>query len=912
MTSVRLLLVTGYAGCGKTVLSSYLRTILSSNALPTSLICRFYCDAKARELSSAVVLMRSMIYQTVRHSHQALRATVKAAKLDQWLWSSFERLWTLFESITTSNGIDNIIVIIDAIDELEDRTQKQISARILHLLQFETTSTVKFVITSQPHAFAVRELRHHSTHLALETKQDVIGEDVNLYIQDRLTKLQAQKGWSDGMRQRLTEVLQSKADRSFLWVSFTLSFLERRDILDKADLEDALSHIPPDLTKFYNRFLTSIVSRDAPGPALRLLNMVLSSTRPLHINEVAILLSINRSHQSITEVQRDSAIRGIQSIQQALGPLIKSHKSKIQLVHTTLKDHFAEFGLEFGVAEIKGHELLAERCILYLLLQHYRQNSVESISTSTPVTPSPTVFSPRKDSELVEDTTLDNPESIFGTIFEEPQTLGDSGIRYSGSGNELYDYAIRFWATHLQQAYASEGSSLYALSIELYNRVSQVRWSDYLRIAAGDSLEYPTKPETLTIACFYGHDTLLRHFLKHSNISDTQLGQAFYWASSKGHTDCVKILHSWIEPNFPVSLFNLSGRSPLAAAAENGHIETLDFLLKTHAFDINQRDDNGNTAFSLAAARAQDRVTSTLLALQNSEDLMVNLPDVNGRSALFWACCANSASVVTKLLEDERTDPNLLDRHRCDALSWTCQDGLANLIKLFVDNQRVVLSNQDDRGNTPLIYAVKSRNLRAVTTLFRRSRSSRFSGAAADLNIAARDKDGRNAISWAASIGEPRILEALLRHGSGETNVRDNNGWPPLAWTMDPPGFPQNTIQLLPYCGDRINDKDNHGSSLLSTAIRWRQFEIARILVERTDIEINSKGSSGRTALSLAASSGSLETVKLMINVRSADPSIADNSGLLPLHRAQSEGYNDIAHYLESVAVVSDGRENEN
>jgi hypothetical protein len=77
-----------------------------------------------------------MIYQTVQHSHQALRATVKAAKHDQWLWGSFERLRALFESITTSNSIDKIIIIIDAIDELEDRTQKQISARILHLLQF--------------------------------------------------------------------------------------------------------------------------------------------------------------------------------------------------------------------------------------------------------------------------------------------------------------------------------------------------------------------------------------------------------------------------------------------------------------------------------------------------------------------------------------------------------------------------------------------------------------------------------------------------------------------------------------------------------------------------------------------------------------------------------------------------------
>ena len=53
-SSIGLLLVTGYAGCGKTVLSSYLRNMLPSDILPTSSVCRFYCDAKVRELCNAV------------------------------------------------------------------------------------------------------------------------------------------------------------------------------------------------------------------------------------------------------------------------------------------------------------------------------------------------------------------------------------------------------------------------------------------------------------------------------------------------------------------------------------------------------------------------------------------------------------------------------------------------------------------------------------------------------------------------------------------------------------------------------------------------------------------------------------------------------------------------------------------
>jgi ankyrin repeat protein len=849
-----------------------------------------------------------MIYQTVQHSHHALRATVKAAKHDQWLWGSFERLWTLFETIATSNGTTGIIIIIDAIDELEVKTQKQISSRILHFLQFEANSAVKFVITSQPHAFAVTELQSHSTRLALESKQDVIGEDVNLYIVDRLKRLQVQKGWSNGMRERLTQVLQSKADRSFLWVSFTLAFLENRDILDKADLDDAMTQIPPDLTKFYHRFLTSINSRDAPGPALRLLNVVLSSSRPLHVNELAILLSINSSHQSITEVQRDYAIRGIQSIQQALGPLIKLHNSKIQLVHTSSKDHLAEYGSTYGVDETKGHELLAEKCILYLLLQHFRQSSIETVSSSTPST-SPTISLPGRNIELVDDVGSGVPESIFGTIFEEPGALPQPATSLNRPGDELYDYATRFWATHFEQCHPSEGSLLHGLGVDFYTRFSQARWAEHLRLAAGETPDYPTMPDALTIACFYGHDTLLRHFLSGPNVTDVQIGKALYWASSRGYCKCVKMLHSCMKPDFEKSLCNHSGRSPLATAAENGHVDCLDFLLQTHIFDLNQQDTGGYTALSLAAARAQDQIISMLLGLERSYELDVNLADANGRSALFWACSANTTSGVSKLLHDERTNPNLLDRHSRDATSWACQDGLANVVKLFVDNPSVTLSNQDAAGNTPLIYAVKSKDLRTVTALFRRSRRSRLWNASAELNIAAKDAEGRNALSWAASTGDSKILAHLLKYGSSEANVRDINGWPPLAWTMDPPGFPQNAIMLLPHCGNRIHDRDEFGSSLLSTAIRWRQFEIAQVLIEQTDIDVNSKNSAGRTALSFAASSGSWETAKLLLNTRHADPAIADDAGMLPSHWAQVEGHNEIADHLEKVTNAITGAE---
>ena len=899
-SSLQLLLITGHAGCGKTVLSSYLRTRLSSDFLPKSLIYRFYYDGKVRELCSAVGLMRSVVHQVALGSQEVLRMVVKAAKHDRWLWESFERLWALFENITAVNENEKIIVIIDAIDEFEENLQRQIASRVLHFMRSEAASSIKFLITSQPHAFAVTQLRHYSLRLALESMQDTVGQDVNVFIQGRLKRLVSQKGWSDRMLRRLTKVLESKADRSFLWVSFTLAFLEQRDILNMTDLEEALSRVPPDLTKFYSRFLRSIESRESPGPALRLLNMVLSSIRPLHVNELALLLSIDRSHKSIVDIQRDYVIGGVQSIQRVLGPLIKTHNSKIQLVHSTLKDHLANSENGPGLGEQKGHELLAERCIRYLLLQDSRHNSMETLSSPTGLV-SPHVSSTAAAEQYGDEGSSDIQGTMFGTIFNEPELFDAHSTRSLGPGYELYDYAIRFWASHFGQCQASDTSPLYYLAFDLYNGVNQVRWDDYLHTATNESDEYPARPDPLTLSCYYGHHTITKRLLVTRDAPDFQIGRAIYWSSSKGHISCLQLLHSRIPPSFDTSLCYMSGRSPLAAAAANGHVDSVGFLVNNGPFTLNEQDSKGLTILSVAASRAQAHVVSAVLSMEPAEDLELNLLDNNGRSALVWACSSNSESIVDKLLQDERTNPNLLDCHRRNALSWACEDGLANIVKLFVDRKSVILGSQDEWGNTPLIYAVKSKNWMTVKNLFRRSRYMTTVGDGVELNIAAKDRNGRNAVSWAASTQDPRMLDFLLNCGPSEANATDNDDWPPLAWTMDTPGFPQNARRLIPHCRGYLNKQDYSGSSLLSTAIRWGQFEIAQILITNTDVEVNSKDESGRTALSFAASSGSLDTVKLLVDLREVDASITDNTGNLPLHWARREGHSQVADYLERV-----------
>ena len=75
--------------------------------------------------------------------------------------------------------------------------------------------------------------------------------------------------------------------------------------------------------------------------------------------------------------------------------------------------------------------------------------------------------------------------------------------------------------------------------------------------------------------------------------------------------------------------------------------------------------------------------------------------------------------------------------------------------------------------------------------------------------------------------------------------------------------------------------------SLVSIAIRWAQWDIAQMLLEQTDIDVDTQNHSGRIALSLAAASASLAVMKHLVGRRNAKISLPDNTGRLAIDWAR-------------------------
>jgi hypothetical protein len=72
---------------------------------------------------------------------------------------------------------------------------------------------------------------------------------------------------------------------------------------------------------------------------------------------------------------------------------------------------------------------------------------------------------------------------------------------------------------------------------------------------------------------------------------------ALFWASFKGYKDSVKLLLA--QPGIKVDVVNIDGDSALMTAAEHGHAEIVELLLKAGA-NVNIIDKRAETATSLA------------------------------------------------------------------------------------------------------------------------------------------------------------------------------------------------------------------------------------------------------------------------------------------------------------------------
>jgi len=252
------------------------------------------------------------------------------------------------------------------------------------------------------------------------------------------------------------------------------------------------------------------------------------------------------------------------------------------------------------------------------------------------------------------------------------------------------------------------------------------------------------------------------------------------------------------------------------------------------------------------AVKTGDKAAVQMLLQQRVD---VNVPEVDGTTALHWAVRNDDADLVDRLIR-AGAKAQATNRYGITPLFLACMNGnpaiIEKLLKAGADVNAV--SNE---GETALMTAARTGNVDAVKVLLARG---------ADVN-AKESWHGETALMWAVSEKHPAVTRELIAKGA-DVNARSTAN----QWERQNTAEPRE--KWLPL-----------GSlTPLEFAARDGCIECIPVLLE-AGAAINAADQDGITPLLSAIINGHYDSAVLLLE-KGADPNIADRTGRTPLYSA--------------------------
>ena len=894
---IRLLWVTGYAGTGKTVLSSFVSQILRERQ-PKALVCRFFCDAKIEKFSDPCAMLRSLIYQLADQKRKLWHTIKRASDAGGFsVFDQFDSLWNLFVRLTSCEKKRTVATIIDSLDELQQEAHIRIFERITRLLSSAGGERMKFFITSRP--VSERSTQHQLNplkvvRLALSDNKEDINYDIRCVIHFRLEELVNRGICARAILDTLEEKLVKKADQTFLWIKVVLPLLEKRRLLLPDSIDGILNLIPGELESLYRHLLMSIPEEDQ-DMAAAVLRLLVVCDRPLTGDEIGIFITIKSHHKSATLLQSELLI-GQDSVQTLLGSLVRIHASQLELVHVSLKDYLISLSktaqdalvARFAVDLVRDRWAILENCWMYLSLEEF-QDDVRATLRSADASQS------TWREESLREETFSQPPSVYSfDLFNEPMFAEDTFVDESawlavGNRYRAFDFVALHWASmfRLGEEFATEEHINKAISLCEKDAPVFRNWFQYYWLKEMPFEPLPSNIDILIVTSFLGHRRSLKRLLSSpTDFGSRTISSALFWAARQAHDACFGALlkSSKYDPQDSGN----GDQIPLLAASQFGRLDCVRLLLEHNRVDINAQDSIGRSALFLATAGNHLEVVKRLLA---HEDINVNLPTRTLNTPLHVAIDVAAVAILTTLLADQRTDATKLDKQGRSILSWAAEIGYIDCVSIILDVAPTLVELKDHKGRTPLSYAAQHGHFSTVNTLIKKGHADPL----------AKDISGRNIQSWAASQPNILVLRYLLDNFPSSVDIPDNDGWAPVAWTFDAPGYTENFRLFLHNRHVNANRKDCvFGRSLLSWVASSGYLEMAAELINFPDVDLESRDLNGRTPLSEAAASGSVKIVQMLLATGKVDVNSRDNHAQTPLMWAAKEGHAHVVKLLLS------------
>ncbi|KAL3839584.1 hypothetical protein ACJIZ3_024175 [Penstemon smallii] len=229
------------------------------------------------------------------------------------------------------------------------------------------------------------------------------------------------------------------------------------------------------------------------------------------------------------------------------------------------------------------------------------------------------------------------------------------------------------------------------------------------------------------------------------------------------------------ELNVLLSKQNQSGETPLYVAAESGHVDIVEEMIKY--YDVSSaaiKARNGFDAFHIASKLGELEV---LKALLEAIPQLLATVDQSNTTALHTAAAQGHLEVVIFLLERNSSLATITRNNGKTALHSSARNGHFEVVKALLSKEQGIATWKDKKGQTALHMAVKGNSTKVVDELLassspllnivdgKENTALHIATRKGQINKEAVNKSGETAIDTAEKTGHSEIVTILQEHG---------------------------------------------------------------------------------------------------------------------------------------------------
>lgn len=868
-----LLWVSADPGCGKSVLSRSLvdEQLLSLDNKRSS-VCYFFFkdDDEARKSGSnalCAILHQLFVQKPVLLKHAMLDYENNGGQLR----TMFSTLWEILEKSASDYEAGEIICVLDALDECNESARKDLVKKLCRLYsgRNETNMKLKFLATSRPYEFIERSfysLGENMLNISLrgEDESEKISKEIDMVIDVRVPHICKNRRYplQPEVQNALIDRLKNTRNRTYLWLHLIFDVIETSLDSSKIRLERLVQKIPATVDEAYEKLLMRNTDPELAAQARRLLHIIVAAMRPLALHEMNIAMAIDE------KLKDEEPFRSYEELELE-----------------------SDMPFQIKIRNICGLFVSIHDSKVYLIHQTAREFLISK-------THSPSFFSHENPTRKIWKQSLNHVESNHVLVKICLSYLLLSNLDSSEHTADIISfltYAAEHWSTHFQKAKIETGNDILKSTLRICDTRSNAfqRW--FPAYWKGKKFLHNSTPAAniLMIASHLGLEAVVRLLLGMDDIElnckDSSGRTPLAWAVSEGHIEVVKQLLE--KDGVDLNSKDDRGLTPFSWAVEMNHIEIVKMLLEKVEIDINVKNNDGRTPFATALDRIQLEIVKLMLEKDN---LDLNSKNGNsGRTPLILALEIEDRTemikIVKLLLEKKEIDVNLRDHSGKTPLYRSAATNLEDIekIKLLLNRTDVdIRSYCRVTGLTALAAAVLQGNLKVANLILEKTDFDTMS-----------PFDSGQVLLYAIQNGHMKMVKSMLEVENVDLNHKGSVHRTLLSVAAESPHF-ESLELLLKHRKLDLNHKDNDVGKLLPRTARARNYRGVKILIEKNLVTLNGVDEYGLTALSWAATHGSFQIVKFLAQRKEVNLNSKDLTGRTPLSWAAEAGHYNVVELL--------------